>query len=102
MNIAQLAYLCAMKCNISRIVFCGNFLRQKENKISMLSISYSIDYWSKGTMKACFLKHEGYMGSMGAFVLRNSNSFETSSSQRGSSSEQNDEHKRERRDEDGL
>jgi len=69
MNIAQLAYLCAIRYKMTRIVFCGNFLRQKNNKLSMRSISYSIHYWSEGTMKACFLKHEGYLGSTGAFVL---------------------------------
>jgi len=67
MNAAQLAYLNAIRCNITRILFAGNFLRQ--NDISMAMISYSIHYWSKGEMRACFLKHEGYFGSVGAFLL---------------------------------
>lgn len=69
-NIAQLAYLSAVQHELTRIVFCGNFLRHKSNKASR-SIARSINYWSKGTMKAYFMKHEGYMGAMGAFVLRN-------------------------------
>jgi len=71
MNIAQLAYLCAMRYKVKNILFCGNFLRQKFNKLSQGSISYSINYWSGGAMKACFLKHEGYFGAIGAYVLRN-------------------------------
>ncbi|ETO21038.1 hypothetical protein RFI_16165 [Reticulomyxa filosa] len=67
MNVAQLAYLNAMRCNITRILFAGNFLRQ--NDISMAMISYSIDYWSGGQIRACFLKHEGYFGSVGAFLF---------------------------------
>ncbi|ETO13903.1 hypothetical protein RFI_23468 [Reticulomyxa filosa] len=67
MNVAQLAYLNAIRCNITNILFAGNFLRQ--NDISMAMISYSIHYWSKGDMRACFLKHEGYFGSVGAFLL---------------------------------
>merc|ERR1711976_281688 len=45
MNIAQLAYLSAMRFKTTRIHF-----------------------WSKGTMRACFLKHEGYFGALGALA----------------------------------
>ena len=41
---------------IERVVFVGNFLRG--NVISMKLLAYAMDYWSKGTMKALFLKHE--------------------------------------------
>ena len=41
---------------ISRVVFVGNFLRT--NTISMKLLAYAMDYWSKGTLKALFLKHE--------------------------------------------
>eukprot|EP00474_Spongospora_subterranea_P010955 CRZ11413.1 hypothetical protein [Spongospora subterranea] len=66
-NIAQLAYLCARKYQLTRIIFAGNFLRK--NRLSMGSISFSIDYWSHGIQKALFLKHEGYFGSTGACFL---------------------------------
>lgn len=66
-NIAQLAYLCARRYNLTRILFCGNFLRN--NRLSMGSISYAIDYWSHGVQKALFMLHEGYFGAMGAFFL---------------------------------
>merc|ERR1712129_372221 len=67
MNVAQLAYLNAMRFKITRIIFAGNFLRQ--NDLSMAMISYAIHYWSQGVMKACFLKHEGYFGSIGVMLL---------------------------------
>jgi len=66
MNVAQLAYLNAMRFRITRIIFAGNFLRQ--NDLSMAMISFAIHYWSQGEMKACFLKHEGYLGSLGVFL----------------------------------
>lgn len=63
-NIAQLAYLCATKINsgssgrkIQRIVFSGNFLRN--NLISQLGLTFSIQYWSGGKVNALFLRHEG-------------------------------------------
>jgi type II pantothenate kinase len=67
-NIAQLAYLCAVRYNVAHILFAGNFLRQ--NRVSMGALSFSIDYWSHGFMRALFLKHEGYFGSIGAFLLQ--------------------------------
>jgi type II pantothenate kinase len=65
-NIAQLAYLCAMRYNVTRIVFAGNFLRTNEQ--AEAALSFSINYWSHGLMKALFLKHEGYMGALGAWL----------------------------------
>eukprot|EP00475_Leptophrys_vorax_P018795 TRINITY_DN2566_c0_g1_i1.p1 TRINITY_DN2566_c0_g1~~TRINITY_DN2566_c0_g1_i1.p1 ORF type:complete len:528 (-),score=156.31 TRINITY_DN2566_c0_g1_i1:1580-3163(-) len=65
-NIAQLAYLCAMRYNVTRIVFAGNFLRSNEQ--AEAALSFSINYWSHGLMNALFLKHEGYMGALGAFL----------------------------------
>ena len=67
-NIAQLAYLCARRYHLTRILFCGNFLRN--NRLSMGSISYAIDYWSHSVQKALFMLHEGYFGAMGAFFLQ--------------------------------
>jgi type II pantothenate kinase len=63
-NIAQVAYLTAVKENTTRVIFAGNFLRQ--NLISSGFLSYSIDYWSGGKLRALFLEHEGYFGSLGA------------------------------------
>jgi len=67
MNVAQLAYMNAMRFKITRVIFAGNFLRQ--NDLSMAMISYAIHYWSQGVMRALFLKHEGYFGSVGVMLL---------------------------------
>ena len=66
-NIAQLAYWCAREQDIPRIVFAGNFLRM--NMTSAIFLSSSINYWSQGKMKALFLRHEGYFGSLGALLM---------------------------------
>ena len=34
----------------------------------MKSLCFGIDYWSKGTMKTFFIKYEGVLGCLGAFV----------------------------------
>jgi type II pantothenate kinase len=67
-NIAQLAYLSAMRYKVTRIMFAGNFLRR--NPQAMGALSFSINYWSHGVMRALFLKHEGYFGAIGAFLLQ--------------------------------
>ena len=36
----------------------------------MATLSYAIKFWSKGEKSAFFLRHEGYLGAVGAF-LRN-------------------------------
>lgn len=36
--------------------------------ITMNTLSYAINFWSQGTMKALFLRHEGYLGAVGAFL----------------------------------
>lgn len=37
----------------------------------MKTLSFAVNYWSKGEMKAYFLRHEGYLGAVGAFVKGN-------------------------------
>lgn len=66
-NIGQVAYLNAKLHSTPRIYFVGSFLRL--NMISQRRLSYAIDYWSKGEMEALFLEHEGYFGSLGAFLM---------------------------------
>lgn len=34
----------------------------------MNTLSYAIKFWSNGTKQAYFLRHEGYLGSIGAFL----------------------------------
>ncbi|KAL0218011.1 hypothetical protein RCL1_008859 [Eukaryota sp. TZLM3-RCL] len=68
-NIAHLAYLIASQYNIKRIVFAGHFFRH--DSITMASVSRGVYFWSAGQMKSCFLKHEGYLGAMGSWLIEN-------------------------------
>lgn len=36
----------------------------------MNTLTYAIDFWSKGKMRAYFLRHEGFLGAVGAFLKR--------------------------------
>lgn len=82
-NIGQIAYLQCEKYNLERIYFGGSFIRG--HRQTMSTLSYAIKFWSNGEKKAYFLRHEGYLGSVGAFLKRQPrnwgrrNSFEESS-----------------------
>ncbi|MCL4132882.1 UNVERIFIED_CONTAM: hypothetical protein GTU68_026623 [Idotea baltica] len=55
-NIGSIARMVAAKEKIEKVVFVGNFLRV--NPVSMRLLSYAMDYWSNGQLKAIFLEHE--------------------------------------------
>ncbi|KAJ7922895.1 pantothenate kinase [Mycena leptocephala] len=65
-NIGQIAYMNAEKYNLERIYFGGCFIRGHAATIGTLS--YAIRFWSKGTKRALFLRHEGFLGSIGAWL----------------------------------
>ncbi|XP_035206031.1 4'-phosphopantetheine phosphatase-like [Stegodyphus dumicola] len=65
-DIGQLACLYAMMHNLQKVYFGGYFLRA--HYLSMHTISYAINYWSKGKVQALFLRHEGYLAAIGAFL----------------------------------
>ena len=65
-NIGQIAYLNAQAHGISNIYFSGFYI--SGHSITMNTLSYAISFWSKGKMKAKFLRHEGYLGAIGAFL----------------------------------
>lgn len=67
-NIGQIAYLHAEKHDLPRIYFGGSFIGGYAQ--TMNTLSYAINFWSKGTKQAYFLRHEGYLGSVGAFLKR--------------------------------
>ncbi|KAJ3213487.1 hypothetical protein HDU67_002821 [Dinochytrium kinnereticum] len=69
-NIGQIAYLNAQSHGIQRIYFSGFFIRG--HPITMNTLNYAINFWSKGKMKALFLRHEGYLGALGAFLRHTS------------------------------
>lgn len=91
-DIGQIASLYATVHKMSKVYFGGYFLRN--HPVSMHTISYSIKYWShvsfrnpfirkyllnicfvsilffyiQGKVKPLFLRHEGYLGAIGAFL----------------------------------
>lgn len=65
-NIGQIAYLQANIHNIQNIYFGGSYIRG--HLTTMNTLSYAINFWSQGSKKAFFLKHEGYLGAMGALL----------------------------------
>lgn len=65
-NIGQIAYLQANIHNVQNIYFGGSYIRG--HLTTMNTLSYAINFWSQGSKKAFFLKHEGYLGAMGALL----------------------------------
>ncbi|ORX82130.1 fumble-domain-containing protein [Anaeromyces robustus] len=70
-NLSQIAYLMAQLHQVKRIYFGGCFIRG--HPVIMNSLSFGIRFWSKGTIKALFLRHEGYLGALGAFLKHHGN-----------------------------
>lgn len=67
-NIGQIAYLQSEKHELKNIYFGGSFIRGHAQ--TMNTLSYAIKFWSKGEKQAYFLRHEGYLGAVGAFLRR--------------------------------
>ncbi|XP_063984374.1 4'-phosphopantetheine phosphatase [Diachasmimorpha longicaudata] len=65
-DIGQIASLYAAIHNMDKVYFGGYFLRN--HPLSMHTISFAIKYWSGGKVKPLFLRHEGYLGAIGAFL----------------------------------
>ncbi|KAJ1366607.1 Pantothenate kinase 4 [Parelaphostrongylus tenuis] len=70
-NIGQWQWLYGTRYSMKRIYF-GGFFHPQTHPITMRTLSYAINYWSKGGMEALFMKHEGYLGAVGAFLDTNS------------------------------
>ena len=67
-NIGQIAYLQSQIHDLSHIYFGGSFIRGHPQ--TMNTLSYAIKFWSGGAKQAYFLRHEGYLGAVGAFLKR--------------------------------
>ncbi|KAL6606840.1 hypothetical protein ACP70R_042493 [Stipagrostis hirtigluma subsp. patula] len=79
-NIAQIAFLVASLLGLRRVFFGGSYIRG--HKSTMENISYAIDFCvgknlnmrglslirSQSQMQAVFLRHEGYLGALGALM----------------------------------
>lgn len=78
-NIAHLAFLNAKRYNINRVFFGGFFIRGHRHTMNV--ISYAISFWSKREMTALYLRHEGFLGVMGAFLKVNPNPLKASAAE---------------------
>ncbi|KAK4012056.1 hypothetical protein OUZ56_021157 [Daphnia magna] len=65
-DIGQIASLYAMMHGLKKVYFGGYFLRN--HPLSMHTVSFAINYWSRGQVQGLFLRHEGYLGAIGAFL----------------------------------
>ncbi|KAL4384520.1 hypothetical protein GQ457_15G000750 [Hibiscus cannabinus] len=65
-NIGQISYLNALRFGLKRIFFEGFFIRG--HAYTMDTISFAVQFWSQGEAQAMFLRHEGYLGALGAFM----------------------------------
>ncbi|KAJ6375544.1 hypothetical protein OIU77_000516 [Salix suchowensis] len=65
-NIGQISYLNALRFGLKRIFFGGFFIRG--HAYTMDTISFAVQFWSKGEAQAMFLRHEGFLGALGAFM----------------------------------
>ncbi|KAA8540811.1 hypothetical protein F0562_024774 [Nyssa sinensis] len=65
-NIGQISYLNALRFGLKRIFFGGFFIRG--HAYTMDTISFAVHFWSKGETQAMFLRHEGFLGALGAFM----------------------------------
>lgn len=66
-NIGQIAYLQAVRFNLKSIYFGGSYI--SGHKQTIHTLSYAVNFWSGGDMTSYFLRHEGYLGSVGAFMM---------------------------------
>eukprot|EP01107_Rhizomastix_libera_P013388 TRINITY_DN3641_c0_g1_i2.p1 TRINITY_DN3641_c0_g1~~TRINITY_DN3641_c0_g1_i2.p1 ORF type:complete len:395 (+),score=82.93 TRINITY_DN3641_c0_g1_i2:278-1462(+) len=66
-NIGQIVHLTAKVHGVDTIFFSGSFMRN--NALVWERLSWAIDYWSGGTMEGFFLKHDGYLGALGAMLV---------------------------------
>ncbi|XP_038982983.1 LOW QUALITY PROTEIN: pantothenate kinase 2-like [Phoenix dactylifera] len=65
-NIGQISYLNALRYGLKRIFFGGFFICG--HAYTMDTISFAVHFWSKGQAQAMFLRHEGFLGALGAFM----------------------------------
>ena len=65
-TVSAMAKMCASASSVDRVLFIGNYLRN--NRMSMQMLTYAMDYWSNGSVKALFMEHEGYSGALGALI----------------------------------
>ncbi|XP_071951157.1 4'-phosphopantetheine phosphatase-like [Antedon mediterranea] len=65
-GIGQMTCLYANLENMKRVYFGGYFIRG--HPVIMAAITFALNYFSKGEVQALYLRHEGYLGAIGAFL----------------------------------
>nr|XP_006823846.1 PREDICTED: pantothenate kinase 4-like [Saccoglossus kowalevskii] len=65
-DIGQIACLYANLHGLKKCYFGGYFIRGQP--VTMSTITFAMNYWSKGEVQGLFLRHEGYLGAIGAFL----------------------------------
>ena len=65
-NIGHIACLCAQQYKLPHIIFGGSFIR--DHPYTIATISSGVRYYSRGAVEALFLKHDGFVGAVGAHV----------------------------------
>lgn len=66
-NIAHLARLVAAQEGVKTIIFTGSFTH--ENDLAQKHFAHAFQYWSNGESRALFMRHEGYVGAIGALAM---------------------------------
>ncbi|PQP94059.1 pantothenate kinase 2 [Prunus yedoensis var. nudiflora] len=61
-----ISYLNALRFGLKRIFFGGFFIRG--HAYTMDTISFAVQFWSKGDAQAMFLRHEGFLGALGGKI----------------------------------
>ena len=65
-NIGHIACMCAQQYSLPHIVFGGSFIR--DHPYTIATISSGVRFYSRGAVQANFLKHDGFVGAVGAHV----------------------------------
>ena len=65
-NIGHIACMCAQQYNLPHIIFGGSFIR--DHPYTIATISSGVRFYSRGSVQANFLKHDGFVGAVGAHV----------------------------------
>lgn len=70
-NLGQIVVLNAQIHNVKHVIFAGGFVQN--NLFMRKDLDWGVKYWSGGAMQAYFLRHDGYLGALGALLSTASN-----------------------------
>ncbi|KAG0493471.1 hypothetical protein HPP92_004465 [Vanilla planifolia] len=73
-NIGQISYLNALQYGLKRIFLEDFFIRGHAYRWTLYL--FLVHFWSKGQAQAMFLRHEGFLGALGAFMSYEKHGFD--------------------------